>query len=82
MCGSSEAIAPAISISKVDASTELGGEGCFTYGALVVADNLGNRVLCFVCSDLVHCDFDEAVSDVGAFGATFVVMVACVCRGL
>ena len=82
MCSSSEAVAPAIGISKVDASAKLGGKGCFTYSALVVADDLGDRVLCFVCSDLMHCDFDERVRCVSAFGAILVVMIARVKRWL
>ena len=66
----------------MDASPELGGKSSFTYGALVVADDLGNWVLCFVCGDLVHSNFDEGVSCVSAFSAILVMMIACVDAGL
>ena len=82
MCCSSEAVASAICISKVDASAELGGKRGFTYRALVVANDLSNWMLCFMCCDLVHSDLDESVSCVSAFGATLVLMIACVDSGL
>ena len=82
MCSSSEAVTSAICISKVDACAELGGKRCFTYGALVVAYDFSNRMLCFVCCDLVHSDLDEGVCCVSAFGATLVAMIACVQSGL
>ena len=82
MGGSGKAIAPAICVGQVDPSAELGSKRCLTNGALIIADDSSYWMLCFMCSDLVHCDFDKAVSDVGALCDTFIVMVACVCRGL
>ena len=78
MGGSSKAVSSAIGIGEVDASPKFGSKRSLADGALIVANDPRDWMLCFVRCNLMHGDVDKGVGSVSAFVSVFKMMIASV----